>query len=63
VLVSTETSDQGFAIDPKTLKWTWWRAGYRIALIRAAGKRLLAASLYDGVIIDPTPAATAAAAK
>ncbi len=53
VLASSHSSDQVFAIDPKTLSWKWWQTGYRIALVRAAGSRLLAASLYDGVLLEP----------
>ncbi len=53
VLVSSRTSDQVFAIDPKTMTWKWWRTGYQNALIRAAGDRLAAASLDDGVIVEP----------
>ena len=30
VLVSSRTSDQIYAIDPKTLTWKWWQTGYRI---------------------------------
>ncbi len=50
VLVSSRTSDQVYAIDPKTLEWKWAKTGYRIAMVRADGERLLAASLYDGVV-------------
>jgi photosystem II stability/assembly factor-like uncharacterized protein len=53
VLVSSRASDQVYAIDPKTLSWKWGQTGYRVALIRAAGDRLVAASLYDGVLIEP----------
>jgi hypothetical protein len=56
VLVSTQTNDQIYAIDPKTLKWQWWQTGYRIELIRAANHRLLAASLFEGVLIEPQTA-------
>jgi len=63
VLVSSRTSDQVFAIDPKSLAWKWWQTGYRIALIRAAGDRLLAASLYDGVLVEPQTAATQTSQK
>ena len=51
-------SDQVYAIDPKTLEWKWWQTGYRIDLVRAAGGRLLAASLYDGVLVEPQEAGT-----
>ncbi len=53
VLVSSRSSDQVFAIDPKTMKWDWWQTGYDIVLIRAAGDRLIAASLDDGVVVGP----------
>jgi len=56
VLVSTRASGQVFSIDPKSLEWKLWQTGYRINLIRAAGDRLLAASLYDGVLLEPKAA-------
>lgn len=53
ILVSSRRSDQIFAIDPKTLTWKWWQTGYPVALIRAAGSHLVAASLNDGVLLEP----------
>ncbi len=53
MLASSETSDQVYAIDAKTMTWSWWKAGYQITLIRAAGNHLVAASLYDGVLTGP----------
>jgi hypothetical protein len=53
VLASSRASDQVYVIDPKTLEWRWVQTGYRIALARAAGDRLLAASLFDGVLMEP----------
>ena len=56
LLVSSRSSDQVYAIDPKTMKWAFWQTGYQIALIRSAGDRLVAASLNDGVIAGPRTA-------
>jgi photosystem II stability/assembly factor-like uncharacterized protein len=56
ILASSRSSDQVYAINPKTLDWKWWQTGYRIALVRALGDRLVAASLYDGVLVEPKPA-------
>jgi|CZKF01.1.fsa_nt_gi photosystem II stability/assembly factor-like uncharacterized protein len=57
ILVSSRASDQVYSIDPKTLEWKWAQTGYKIALVRAAGERLLAASLFDGVLLEPQTAA------
>jgi hypothetical protein len=56
VLASSRTSDQVYAIDPKTLGWKLWQTGYRLALVRAAADRVVAASLYDGVLVEPQAA-------
>jgi photosystem II stability/assembly factor-like uncharacterized protein len=53
VLASSQSSDQIYAIDPKTSSWKWWQTGYRIGVVRVAGKRMVAASLYDGVVVEP----------
>ena len=56
VLVSSRTSDQIFVIDAKTMNWKLWQTGYNIALVRMAGERLVAASLFDGVLLQPQAA-------
>jgi photosystem II stability/assembly factor-like uncharacterized protein len=53
ILVSSRLSDQIFAVDLKTLQWKFAQTGYRINRVRAIGDRLLAASLFDGVLIEP----------
>jgi photosystem II stability/assembly factor-like uncharacterized protein len=53
VLVSSRSSDQIYLINPKTLDWTWRQTGYKVSLVRAAGERLLMASLNDGVLVEP----------
>jgi photosystem II stability/assembly factor-like uncharacterized protein len=60
VLVSSRNSDFVYAIDPADLKWKWTRAGWKVFLIRAAGGHLLAASLYDGVLVEPRTVASTA---
>ena len=61
ILVSSRASDEVYAIDPKTMTWDWWQTGYDIVLIRAAGDRLVAASLDDGVLVGPKLSAAVSA--
>jgi len=53
VLVSSRGSDFIYAIDAKTLDWKWHQTGFHLYLVRAAGDRLLAASINDGVLLEP----------
>jgi photosystem II stability/assembly factor-like uncharacterized protein len=63
ILISSRSSDQIYALDPKSLGWTWVQTGYRINLARAVDGRLLAASLYDGVVVQPSAATPQAGQK
>lgn len=53
VLVSSHGSDQIYGIDTKTMTWKWWQTGYKVGAVRGAGDRLVAASLFDGVVVEP----------
>ncbi|HVZ84917.1 MAG TPA: hypothetical protein VG893_14670 [Terracidiphilus sp.] len=53
LLVSSRGSDFVYAIDAKTLAWKWWQTGYRISAVRTADGRLLAATLDNGVLVEP----------
>jgi photosystem II stability/assembly factor-like uncharacterized protein len=55
VLVSSRNSDFVYAMDPAGLNWTWSRLGWKVNLIRSAGGKLLAASLCNGVLVEPHP--------
>ena len=54
LLVCSRSSDQVYSIDPKSMTWKMWHAGFFIEQIRVAGNRLVAASLDDGVLTGPT---------
>jgi hypothetical protein len=53
ILVSSRSSDQIYSIDPEKLTWKWWQTGYHIELVRVAGERVVAASTFDGVLVEP----------
>jgi len=63
MLATSRSSDQIYMIDPKTLAWQWAQTGYRIALIRTAGERLIAASVFDGVLVEAEATAPDASVK
>jgi photosystem II stability/assembly factor-like uncharacterized protein len=55
VLVGSRGSDFVYAIEAKSLDWKWFQTGFHLHLVRAAGDRLLAASVDDGVLVEPKP--------
>ena len=63
ILVTSRNSDFLFAVDPAALGWNWFKTGWKIFLIRSAGGRFVAASLYDGVLMQQRPAQAAAGQK
>ena len=63
VIVTSWRSTMVFAIDESSKTWKWWDAGWTVRSVRSQGGRLVAASLYDGVVVQPKseePGATTA---
>jgi photosystem II stability/assembly factor-like uncharacterized protein len=63
ILASSRTSDQIYSIDPKALTWKWFHTGYNVAHIRIADGRLIAASVFDGILVEPRSSSTHLATK
>jgi photosystem II stability/assembly factor-like uncharacterized protein len=63
VVVTSSQSTLVFAIDETSKTWKWWDAGWSLRSVRSLGNRLVAASLYDGVVVQPKPEETATASS
>jgi photosystem II stability/assembly factor-like uncharacterized protein len=55
ILASSQRSDFIYAIDSQSFEWKWYQTGFHLYLVRSAGDRILAASLDDGVLVEPRP--------
>jgi photosystem II stability/assembly factor-like uncharacterized protein len=62
VVVTSSQSTLVFAIDENSKTWKWWDTGWTIRAVRSVGDRLVAASLYDGVVVQPKQGETVATA-
>ena len=60
VIVTSRESTVIFAIDPRDRTWKWWNAGWNVHSVAWSGGRLMAASLFSGIVAQP-PLETAAA--
>jgi photosystem II stability/assembly factor-like uncharacterized protein len=56
VLASSRTSDQVYCHRSQDAGWKWWQTGYALRWCARRVERLLAASLYDGVLVEPQAA-------
>ncbi|MGC9158170.1 MAG: transcriptional regulator [Terracidiphilus sp.] len=63
LLVSSRFNDEIYLVDPKSLSWKWTETGYRIHLVRASEGRLMAASLDNGVLMEPRTEAEEASSQ
>jgi photosystem II stability/assembly factor-like uncharacterized protein len=53
MLVTSSQSTLIFAVDLDNRSWKWWDSGWNIHALRSADGRLVGASRYDGVVMQP----------
>ncbi len=53
VILTSRESTVIFAIDPNDRTWKWWNAGWNVHSVAWSGGRLMAASLYSGIVAQP----------
>lgn len=62
IIATSAGSTLVMAIDPVKKDWKWWDIGWNVHALRSAGDRMIAASLYDGVLMQPKQASNEVAA-
>ena len=63
VLVSSRAATIVFGVDDSGKPWKWWETGWNVHEVHSRGGRLVGASLYDGVVIEPSSTAAATASN
>ena len=60
VLVTSRASTLVFGVDASGKPWKWWQTGWNVHEVHSQNGRLVAASLYDGVVVEPSSKEAAA---
>jgi photosystem II stability/assembly factor-like uncharacterized protein len=58
LMVTSANGTLMMAIDPVKKDWKWWDIGWNVHTVRSSGGRMVAASLFDGVVLQPKSAGT-----
>lgn len=53
VILTSGQSTVIFAVDPADKTWKWWNAGWTVHSVASLGGRLVAASMFSGVVAAP----------
>lgn len=56
IVITSWSSTWVMAVNETDKSWKWWDAGWHVRGVRSNSGRLLAASLYNGVVVQPQPA-------
>ncbi len=62
LMVTSANGTLMMAVDPVKKDWQWWDIGWNVHTVHSSNGRLVAASIYDGVVLQPKGAATRVAA-
>jgi ligand-binding sensor domain-containing protein len=58
LIVTCDVGTVIYALDLRDQSWTWWNTGWTVHSVAPVNGRLAAASLYSGVVLQPTAEAT-----
>jgi hypothetical protein len=53
IVITSWSSTWVMAVNEADRSWKWWDAGWHVRGVRSNAGRLLAASLYNGVVMQP----------
>lgn len=53
IVITSWSSTWVMAVNESDRSWKWWDAGWHVRGVRSSGGRLVAASLYNGVVVQP----------
>lgn len=53
IILTSSDSTLVFAMNADNKSWKWWDAGWKVRMVHSIGGRLIGASLYDGVVVEP----------
>jgi photosystem II stability/assembly factor-like uncharacterized protein len=42
-----------YSVDPRDRSWTWWNTGWMVHSVASLNGRMMAASMYSGVVVQP----------
>jgi hypothetical protein len=56
LMVTSANGTLMMAIDPVKKDWNWWDIGWNVHTVHSSGGRLVAASMFDGVVLQPKSA-------
>ena len=63
VVITSSSSTMVFAIDPGDKNWKWYDPGWNVRMVHSIAGRMVAASLYDGVVVEPKESEAAGPAQ
>ena len=58
LMVTSANGTLMMAIDPVKKDWKWWDIGWNVHTVHSSGGRLVAASMFDGVVLQPKSSAS-----
>jgi hypothetical protein len=53
LITAYEPKTEAFAVDLASMRVTTWDTGWKLRFVRPMGDHLVAATLFDGIVVQP----------